>query len=140
MSKRFPLFFLIAAAMFFTACSPQPAVEVQGHWSGELSRSGLSGNSVPIDFTVDRNYQVSDSDFNFAYDDGYVSYKVSSEVKGNQLTLSAIATSADGTLTFALDASVNGNTMSGEYNLRGVDSTGKEFLMVGGSFTATRTD
>lgn len=138
MSKRFPiLILLIAAAMAFTACSPQPAVEVQGQWDGTAN---VAGASVPVGFTVDRDYQVSDSDFNFDYDDGYLSYKVSSEVKGNRLSLQATASSPDGTLTFMIDANVDGNTMTGEYSLRGVDSKGKEFITVTGSFKATRAD
>ena len=52
MSKRFPiLILLIAAAMVFTACSPQPAVEVQGQWDGTAN---VAGASVPVGFTVDR--------------------------------------------------------------------------------------
>lgn len=137
MSKRFLLLVLFAAAIVFTACSPQPAVAVQGQWAGTAN---VAGASVPVGFTVDRDYQVSDSNFHFDYDDGYVSYTVSSEVKGNRLSLLATASSPDGTLTFTLDASVEGNTMTGEYNLRGVDSQSKEFMTVSGSFKATRTD
>ncbi len=135
MLKRLPLFALIVLSVTLSACSQAPSPEVQGRWSGNIDPQG---SSVPVTFTINPDYEVSDSDFNLDYSGYGVDFHVSSHVEGNRLSIDATATSASGTLTFALRAEVVGDTMTGSYVLRGLDSGGTEVLKVEGSFTAKR--
>ncbi|MFA5567808.1 MAG: hypothetical protein WC972_04090 [Trueperaceae bacterium] len=135
MLKRLPLFVLIVLSVTLSACSQAPAPEVQGRWSGSV---GPQGSSVPVTFTIDPDYQVSDGDFHLNYSGYGVDYEVTTHVEGNKLSIDAKASSASGTLTFALRAEVVGDTMTGSYILRGVDSSDNEVLRIEGSFTATR--
>lgn len=135
--KRLPSLLLVALPLLLSACADQrPSPELLGQWSGEVKALGAS---LPLDFTVDRDYRVQDGDFHFTYSDSYLDFSVTSTVTGNTLKVDAVASSADGTLTFQLRATVAGDTLSGTYSLIGRDGSGNEFLNAGGSFTATRT-
>ncbi len=137
MLKRLPLFALIVLSVVLSACSQPPAAEVQGQWAGNLA---VNGSSVPVGFTVDPSYQVTDSDFHLSYSGYGLDYEVTSRVEGNTLSVDAKATSDDGTLTFSLRAKVIGDTMTGTYSLRGVPSSDTGGFEVDGSFTANRVD
>ena len=130
--KRLPLLLLLVFPLVLAACSdPAPSPEVQGRWAS---------TTLPLTLTVDRDYNVANSDFHLEWDGGFLDYTVSTRVTGNSLTVTAVASTADATLTFRLNASVDGDIMRGDYSLVGVTSGGSEFLRASGSFSASRVD
>lgn len=134
--KRLAALLLVLFPLVLAACGqPQPSPEVQGQWEGNIS---AMGSSVPVRFTVDREYRVEDSSFHLTYPGGYIDYSVTSTVVGNSLSIDAVASSPDGKLTFTLRASVTDDRMTGNYELVGVDKNGTEFLTAKGTFNATR--
>ncbi len=135
MRTSFQRLFILAVAalpLVLGACSgPAPSPEVQGEWSS---------TTLPMTLTVDRNYQVANGDFHLEWEGGFLDYTVTSRVTGNTLEVDARAATAEGSLTFTLRASVEGDTMTGRYSLVGVTSGGSEFFRAEGSFSATRVD
>lgn len=133
--KKFPLILMAAIALVLAACSqPQEPTAAAGSWRGQVQSTGLS---VPLSFEVDASGRINDGSFNASFNSEDFSWTVDAVVTDTTINVDARASHVSlGTVTFELDGTVSGDTMSGTWTLVASNDDGS--FNASGSFELTR--
>ncbi|MFA5552321.1 MAG: hypothetical protein WDA03_11985 [Trueperaceae bacterium] len=110
--KRLPLLLIAALTLLLAACSqPTASPELEGEWAGNVG-------VLPVSFEVQPGGYVYANSFRIEHDGETLTVDVSSQADGTSIVISVVAVHSNGdSMTFTLNGEVNGNTLSGDYQL-----------------------